>query len=56
MHEEGAVAAHRHAGPVGRGELGAEHAGDAEAHRRRNPCEPISESGRRGLQNWISQL
>ena len=33
MHEEGAVADHRDAGPVGRGELGAEHAGDAKAHR-----------------------
>ena len=32
VHEEGAVAAHRHAGPVGRGKLGAQHAGDAEAH------------------------
>ena len=33
MHEECTVAAHRDAGPVGRRELGAEHAGDAKAHR-----------------------
>ena len=33
VHEEGAVAAHRHAGPVGRGEFRAHHAGDAKAHR-----------------------
>ena len=33
VHEEGAVAAHRHAWAVGRRELGAEHAADAEPHR-----------------------
>src|SRR5215472_1430986 len=33
VHKEGAVAANRNAGPVGRGELCAENAGDAEPHR-----------------------
>ena len=33
VHEERAVAAHRYAGPVGRCELRAHHAGDAETHR-----------------------
>ena len=33
VHEEGAVAAYRYAGPVGRGEFRAHHAGDTKAHR-----------------------
>src|SRR6266702_1883977 len=33
MHEEGAIAAYRHAGPIGGGEFRTHHAGNAKAHR-----------------------
>jgi hypothetical protein len=55
MHEEGAVAADRHARPVRRRSF----APSAPATPKPigpKPIEPISESGRRGLQNWMSQL